>query len=210
MCGIFGYYNYRVSRDRRAILEYLFTGLRRLEYRGYDSAGISFDCDPVHPVNGTTFSVDGTFGNGVAHLNGLKPEVVLEKASASIVSTPVVIKSSGKVDALVKLAYEEAVKQGIDLDEVLDNHAGIAHTRWATHGVPSATNSHPQVSDAEHKFVVVHNGIITNYKALKDFLVRLSQNDGDMHRISRPLTNQFPPISTNVCPPGQRYFQQCI
>lgn len=184
--------------------------MRRLEYRGYDSAGISFDCDPVHPVNGTTFSVDGTFGNGVAHLNGLKPEVVLEKASASIVSTPVVIKSSGKVDALVKLAYEEAVKQGIDLDEVLDNHAGIAHTRWATHGVPSATNSHPQVSDAEHKFVVVHNGIITNYKALKDFLVRLSQNDGDMHRISRPLTNQFPPISTNVCPPGQRYFQQCI
>ncbi|EIE25165.1 isomerising glucosamine-fructose-6-phosphate aminotransferase [Coccomyxa subellipsoidea C-169] len=144
MCGIFGYYNYRVSRDRRAILEYLFTGLRRLEYRGYDSAGISFDCDPV----------------------------VLEKASASIVSTPVVIKSSGKVDALVKLAYEEAVKQGIDLDEVLDNHAGIAHTRWATHGVPSATNSHPQVSDAEHKFVVVHNGIITNYKALKDFLIK--------------------------------------
>ena len=39
MCGIFGYYNFRVARDRRAILEFLFTGLRRLEYRGYDSAG---------------------------------------------------------------------------------------------------------------------------------------------------------------------------
>lgn len=47
MCGIFGYYNFRVSRDRQAILELLFTGLRRLEYRGYDSAGISIDADDL-------------------------------------------------------------------------------------------------------------------------------------------------------------------
>lgn len=47
MCGIFGYYNYRTSRDRKAILELLFTGLRRLEYRGYDSAGISIDADDL-------------------------------------------------------------------------------------------------------------------------------------------------------------------
>ncbi len=47
MCGIFGYYNFRVSRDRQAILELLFTGLRRLEYRGYDSAGISVDADDL-------------------------------------------------------------------------------------------------------------------------------------------------------------------
>ena len=60
--------------------------------------------------------------------------------------------------------------QGINLDQPLDNHAGIAHTRWATHGVPSARNSHPQTSDPANGFVVVHNGIITNYKALKDFL----------------------------------------
>ncbi len=172
MCGIFGYYNYRVSRDRRAILEYLFTGLRRLEYRGYDSAGISFDSHSVAPELGTFF-LDGAVGNGAVLPNGDKSAAVLENGNASLVSTPVVIKASGKVDVLVKLAYEEAIKQGIDLEESLDNHAGIAHTRWATHGVPSATNSHPQVSDAEHKFVVVHNGIITNYKALKDFLVSI-------------------------------------
>ncbi|CAL8461865.1 g1396 [Coccomyxa elongata] len=172
MCGIFGYYNYRVSRDRRAILEYLFTGLRRLEYRGYDSAGISFDSHSVAPELGTSSFLDGAVGNGAVLPNGDKPAAVLENGNASLVSTPVVIKASGKVDVLVKLAYEEAIKQGIDLEESLDNHAGIAHTRWATHGVPSATNSHPQVSDAEHRFVVVHNGIITNYKALKDFLIK--------------------------------------
>ena len=97
---------------------------------------------------------------------------MLQKKSATITSTPIVIKSQGKVEALVKLAYEEVAKQDIDLEEEFDNHAGVAHTRWATHGVPSAINSHPQVSDAEHGFIVVHNGIITNHRALKDFLVR--------------------------------------
>ena len=170
MCGIFGYYNYRVSKDRRAILEYLFTGLRRLEYRGYDSAGISFDSESVPAVSADDLSY-ATLGNGYDRENGSKPEVVLHAKSATITSTPVVIKSQGKVEALVKLAYEEVAKQGIDLEEQFDNHAGVAHTRWATHGVPSAINSHPQVSDTEHGFIVVHNGIITNYRALKDFLV---------------------------------------
>ena len=62
-------------------------------------------------------------------------------------------------------------KQDLSLDEVLDVHVGLAHTRWATHGAPSAINSHPQRSDENQEFVVVHNGIITNYKDIKLFLV---------------------------------------
>lgn len=86
--------------------------------------------------------------------------------------SPLVIKSPGKIDALVKLANTYMEDQGLDLDQVLPSHAGLAHTRWATHGPPSAKNSHPHVSGPENEFVVVHNGIITNHKALKDFLVR--------------------------------------
>lgn len=162
MCGIFGYYNFRIKRSRKAILELLFTGLRRLEYRGYDSAGISIDAEPLPPAE----ALDDGLANGLANGHSLE-----NGDSQPLDLTPVVLKSLGNIDCLVTLAHEELCERQISLDTVLDHHAGIAHTRWATHGVPSTINSHPQVSDASNQFVVVHNGIITNFKVLKDFLV---------------------------------------
>lgn len=149
-----------------------------MEYRGYDSAGISIDSDTI-TQNGASAATGSA--NGVVHnttngtTNGTaasKSPVVVEDGSSTYTCTPIVIKSSGKIDALVDQAYTELRSGNVDLHANFDSHAGIAHTRWATHGQPSIINCHPHVSDDKHEFVVVHNGIITNYKPLKDFLIK--------------------------------------
>ena len=114
MCGIVGYIG---SRDAIGVL---VSGLKRLEYRGYDSSGVA-----------------------VAHPN---KTLELEKAT-------------GKIVELEKKLKEHPLFANI----------GIAHTRWATHGVPSEANAHPQVS-FDGKFMVVHNGIIENYVQIKNKL----------------------------------------
>ncbi|KAG7132062.1 Glutamine--fructose-6-phosphate aminotransferase [isomerizing] like protein [Verticillium longisporum] len=128
MCGIFGYVNYLVEKDRKFIVDTLINGLSRLEYRGYDSAGLAVDGDKKNEV--------------------------------------FAYKEVGKVAKLKQLIEESKP----DRTQIFDSHAGIAHTRWATHGPPSRLNCHPHRSDPTWEFTVVHNGIITNYKELRTLL----------------------------------------
>ena len=115
MCGIIGYVG------KKSASPILLEGLRRLEYRGYDSAGVA----------------------------------VLDRSSL------VVRKKLGKIDeGIARLLKAEPVTGSL----------GIAHTRWATHGVPADKNSHPHL-DRSEKIAVVHNGVIENYDKLKQRLL---------------------------------------
>lgn len=111
-CGVFAYVNHGVVRPQQYIVDALLTGLRRLEYRGYDSAGIAID-DVTHAP-----SADST---GKAS-NGTVFETTLANA--------IVIKETGKIDNLAALVETRKQELGLDLSRKVADHAGIAHTRW--------------------------------------------------------------------------------
>jgi glucosamine--fructose-6-phosphate aminotransferase (isomerizing) len=112
MCGIIGIVG------KEDVCGRLLAGLRRLEYRGYDSAGIATDHDGV---------IDRR-------------------------------RAPGKLDNLAHVLDQNP----------LPGHTGIAHTRWATHGAPTEDNAHPH---ATGEVALVHNGIIENFKSLRDELI---------------------------------------
>src|SRR5208282_6349618 len=115
MCGIIGYVG------KKAATPIILEGLRRLEYRGYDSAGVAV--------------LDGD-------------ELLVRK-------------KVGRIDkGLARLLKQEPAP----------GHIGIGHTRWATHGPPSDSNSHPHL-DQSGRIAVVHNGVIENYDALRQKLL---------------------------------------
>lgn len=135
MCGIIGYIG------KESPIEILINGLKSLEYRGYDSAGIA-----------------------------LKDKDEIE-----------VIKSVGKIVNL-----EEKIK----CKELISNHLGIAHTRWATHGKPTENNAHPHIVG---KVTLVHNGIIENAEELREKLKKegISFNSETDTEVVAALINKY-------------------
>src|SRR5262245_24454217 len=121
MCGIVGY----VGQGQRNAIDVLMEGLHRLEYRGYDSAGVAVQTD--HKI--------------------------------------AIRKRVGRVSELAALLEQQPVS----------GTTGVGHTRWATHGGISDTTAHPHVG-GNGEVVVVHNGVIENYVALRERLQALGYN----------------------------------
>ena len=135
MCGVVGFVGVRPCA------QIIFEGLQRLEYRGYDSAGIATMGDGKI----TTVKSDGKLSRLESHLSKLPPK----------------------------------------------NTVGMGHTRWATHGSPTTENAHPHVAG---DLALIHNGIIENYRALKDQLLKegykfQSETDSEvvLHLLSKEL-----------------------
>ncbi len=118
MCGIVGYIG------EKSVVEILTEGLRKLEYRGYDSSGIAINTGK---------------------------EIKIYKAE-------------GKLQNLINVLEECQ-------EETKDAKVGIGHIRWATHGAPTEINAHPHTCSCG-KLVIVHNGIIENFKELREELIK--------------------------------------
>ncbi len=154
MCGIVGYVG---PRDATPII---LNGLKRLEYRGYDSAGVA-----------------------ILQKNG-KIEIR---------------RDAGKLQNLAALVNEQPVHGA----------PGIGHTRWATHGAPSARNAHPHLSNSG-QVVLVHNGIVENYLTIKDELMAEGvqfNSDTDTETIVH-LVEKFQSTGLDLTTAAKRTFQQ--
>ena len=145
MCGIVGYVGVKEATP------VLINGLKKLEYRGYDSAGIA------------VLSKDDN-------------EILVKKSKGALkflverITGQVVKQSKQKDLVLAEKENEENLQALIArTPEFVSGNVGIGHTRWATHGEPSDVNSHPQ-TNVSGTIAVVHNGIIENYAKLKAFL----------------------------------------
>jgi len=119
MCGIFGYYTFGTPRELQAILNVIFTGLKRLEYRGYDSAGLCVDSSEAPgrvSQDGGRISTDGT-GSPFAYGNntpGSAIEAALSNDGTSEGPEPVIIKCPGRIENLEKMT-EGYIKDHVSL-----------------------------------------------------------------------------------------------